>query len=174
MLIVSIVSLVAGVILLFEPSKSLATLAVIIGIFLLLDGIVELVRAIGGATESRGVAAILGVLGIIVGVILIRHPSHAVAAIGLVFGLWLIAAGVVRLVGVFIERRHPVLRAAIAAIEILLGIVIVAQPHIGYTTLAIIAGICLILNGGAYGFLAFAMRRAKSELEHSATVVEST
>ena len=40
MLVVGIASLVAGIILLFQPSKSLATLAVIIGIFILIDGIV--------------------------------------------------------------------------------------------------------------------------------------
>ena len=35
------------------------------------------------------------------------------------------------------------IRAEIAAIEIVLGIVIVSDPHIGYTALAVIVGICL-------------------------------
>jgi uncharacterized membrane protein HdeD (DUF308 family) len=166
MLVVGLASLAAGIILVFQPSKSLATLAVIVGIFFLLDGIVELLRSIVGGLENRGLAAIIGVLGVIVGIILIRHPTKAVAAIGLLIGLWLVAAGVIRLVVALAGGPHAVIRAAIAAVEIVLGIVIVADPHIGYSALAIIVGICLILNGGAYSVLAFAMRRAKQELEH--------
>lgn len=167
MLLVGLASLVAGIILVFQPSKSLATLAVVVGIFFLIDGIIELVRSFGSAVENRGLAAIIGVLGVIVGIILIRHPTHAVAAIGLLIGLWLVAAGVIRLVGAIVEGTHRVIRAMIAAIEIVLGIVIVSDPHIGYTALAVIVGICLILNGLCYVLLAFAMRRAKSELENA-------
>ena len=165
MLIVGLASLIAGIILVLKPSHSLATLAVVVGIFFLIDGIVELVRSFGSAVENRGLAAIIGVLGVVVGIILIRHPTKAVAAIGLLIGLWLVAAGVIRLVGAFVEGSHPLIRAAIAAVEIVLGIVIVSDPHIGYTALAVIVGICLILNGLCYSVLAFAMRRAKSELE---------
>ncbi len=168
MLIVGLASLAAGIILVARPSNSLATLAVVVGIFFLIDGIVELVRSLGGGLENRGLAAILGVLGVVVGIILIRHPTKVVAGIGLLIGLWLVAAGVIRLVVAFVAGPHPVIRAAIAAVEIILGIVIVADPHIGYTALAIIAGISLILNGLVYCVLSFAMRRAKHELEHPA------
>ena len=93
--LLGVLSLVAGVILVIKPSHSLATLAVVFGIFLLLDGIVELISSFR-REEGRALAAILGVLGVVVGIILIRHPTHAVNAIGLVIGIWLVAAGVVR------------------------------------------------------------------------------
>ena len=55
LLLVGALSVVAGVILLFKPSDSLATLAVIAGIFLLLDGILELVYpALPGAAGPPG------------------------------------------------------------------------------------------------------------------------
>ena len=114
--------------------------------------------------ENRALAAILGVLGVIVGIILIRHPTHVVSAIGLLIGIWLVAAGVIRLVAAIAVGGHRLVRFLIAAVEIVLGIVIVSEPHIGYTALAIIAGICLIINGVFYSVLAFAMRKAKSEL----------
>jgi len=165
LLVVGIASLAAGIILVFRPSNSLATLCVIAGIFVLIDGIVELIRSFGSSTENRGLAAIIGVLGVVVGIILIRHPTHVVAAIGLLIGLWLVAVGVIRLVGAIVTGPHRVLRTLIAVVEIVLGIVIVSDPHIGYTALAIIVGICLILSGFAYSVLAFAVRRAKTELE---------
>ena len=97
-LIVGAVSLAAGVILIAKPSNSLAVLAIVFGIFLLVDGIAELVMSFGSHTENRAMAAILGVLGIVVGIVLIRHPFHGVTAIGLLIGIWLVAAGVVRFV----------------------------------------------------------------------------
>ena len=54
LLLVGALSVIAGVIILFKPSDSLATLAVIAGIFLLLDGILELADAFFGSTAARG------------------------------------------------------------------------------------------------------------------------
>lgn len=59
MLLVGVLSIVAGVIILFKPSESIATLAVIAGIFLLLDGILELADAILRDTPNRGLVALL-------------------------------------------------------------------------------------------------------------------
>jgi uncharacterized membrane protein HdeD (DUF308 family) len=162
--LVGVLSLIAGVIIVLQPSNSLATLAVIFGIFLLIDGVVELIRSFERAVENRALAAILGVLGIIVGIALIRHPFHGVAAIGLLIGIWLVAAGVIRLVRAFAVESHRLLGIVIALVEIVVGIVIVSDPHIGYTALAIILGIWLILNGIGLIVLGFAVRGAKSEL----------
>lgn len=76
LLIVGVLSVVAGVIILFKPSESLPTLAVIAGIFLLLDGILELADSLFGGTRNRGLVALFGVLTAIVGVLLIRHPGR--------------------------------------------------------------------------------------------------
>jgi uncharacterized membrane protein HdeD (DUF308 family) len=161
--LLGLLSAVAGVLLVLKPSNSLATLAVIFGIFLLIDGIGELIWSFSRGNENRGLTAIVGVLGVIVGIALIRHPFHGVAAIGILIGIWLVAAGVIRLVRALFEGLHPLLRCAIAIVEIIVGIVIVSDPHIGYATLAILTGIWLIINGvGAIAF-GFAIRSAKAE-----------
>lgn len=156
-------SLIAGVILVIKPSHSLATLAVVFGIFVLLDGVVELLSSFRRDEGNRAIAAILGVLGVVVGIILIRHPTHAVNAIGLVIGLWLVAAGVVRLVRALVEGVNPLLRAAIAALEIVVGVVVVSDPHIGYATLAVVIGIWLILNAFAMVAAGLLLRAVKSQ-----------
>ena len=66
-LLIGVVSIVAGVIVIAKPSNSLSTLAVIFGIFILVDGIVELVAALSGETQNRGLLAVLGVLSVIAG-----------------------------------------------------------------------------------------------------------
>jgi len=161
LVLVGLASVIAGVILVAKPSNSLATLAVVFGIFLLVDGIAELIKSVGRGVQNRALRAIIGVLGVIVGIALIRHPLHGVAAIGIVIGIWLVAAGVVRLVLAISVGQHLLPGIGIALLEIIAGIVIVANPHIGYATLAILTGIWLILNGiGAVAF-GVAIRGAK-------------
>ena len=159
-LAIGVLSVIAGVVLVLKPSHSLSTLAVIFGIFLLLDGIAELIQSFGRAVEHRALAAILGVLGIVFGLLLIRHPSGAVTTIGLLIGIWLVAAGIVRLIRAVYVGAHLALSVVIALLEIVAGIVIVSNPHIGYSTLAIISGIWLILSGLGVVALGVAVHRA--------------
>lgn len=146
-LLIGLVSIVAGVIVIARPSSSLKTLAVIFGIFVLIDGIIALVSALISHTESRGLIAVLGVISVIAGVLLIRHPLGGVRAVALVIGIWLIAAGVIRLVAAFDTPDNRLWRFVVAVVLVAFGIAIVAQPHIGYTTLAVITGIGFILYG---------------------------
>jgi uncharacterized membrane protein HdeD (DUF308 family) len=62
----------------------------------LIDGIVAIVAPLGPDTENRGLVAILGVVRVVVGILLIRHPIAGVTAVALLLGIWLIAAAVVR------------------------------------------------------------------------------
>ena len=133
--VLGVLSIVAGGIVLARPDHSLRALAVIIGIFILIDGIVELYWAIVHRVQSTATAALLGILNVVVGVLLIRHPIAGVQAVALFIGIWLIAVGVVRAVVAFDAPGGALGRLLIAGVEILAGIVIVAAPDIGYATL---------------------------------------
>jgi uncharacterized membrane protein HdeD (DUF308 family) len=140
-------SVAAGVIVLVKPAISLITIAIVTGIFLLVDGIVEVSWSLFDAVENRGLVAVLGAVSAIAGVILIRHPIRSVVAIALLLGLWLIVAGVTRLVRAFGERRREVSSVLLAVLEVIAGIVIVSSPGIGVATLALLIGISLIVRG---------------------------
>src|SRR3954447_12611300 len=81
LLIVGLMCLAAGVIVIAQPDISIVTLAVIAGIFLLVDGIYDVIVAIAQPSEGRGMLALVGVLSAIVGIILIRHPIESVVAV---------------------------------------------------------------------------------------------
>lgn len=142
-----VLSVIVGAVVLAKPDDSLKTFAVIAGIFILLDGIVELATGAGRGTANRGLVVLLGVLNLIVGILLIRHPIGGVQAIALFLGIWLIAAGVVRFVITFGYQGKRLGRFVTAAIEALFGLVIVASPHIGFATLALLVGISFIAYG---------------------------
>ncbi len=145
--LLGLLGVIAGIVVLAVPSISLATLAVLTGIFFLIDGIVEVTSALVDAEENRALIAIFGVITAIAGVILIRHPTHALTAIALLVGLWLLVAGLLRLIRTFSQRGARGPSFALAALEMLAGIVIVSSPGIGITTLALLIGIAFIIRG---------------------------
>lgn len=163
LLLVGLLSVVAGVVILLKPGDSLPTLAVIAGIFLLVDGILELVSSFMRGTSNRGLVALFGVLTAVVGVLLIRHPIGGVAAIALLIGIWLIAAGVIRFVTAFDEYEHRGWHAFAGALELIAGIAIVANPSIGFATLAVLVGIAFILNGCGMATLGWGMHAVRRE-----------
>jgi len=161
--LVGLLSLVVGIVVLFKPGESLATLAVITGIFLLVDGILELLASLFHGTQNRGLVAILGVITAIVGVLLIRHPVQGVTLVALLLGIWLITIGVIRIVAAFESVAHRGMGIVVGLIELIAGIVIVANPNIGYGTLAILVGIAFIINGAGMLALGWAMHTVRSE-----------
>jgi len=168
LVLVGILSIAAGVIFLFKPGNSIATLAVIAGIFLLVDGILELISSFLRGTSNRGMVALFGVVTAIVGVLLIRHPVGGVTVVALLIGIWLIAAGVIRFATAFEEWSHRGWHAFAGILELIAGIVIVASPDIGYTTLAILVGIGFILNGIGIVALGWGMHAIRREASRPA------
>jgi uncharacterized membrane protein HdeD (DUF308 family) len=162
-----LLGIVAGIIVLAEPGISLATLAVVTGIFLLVDGLFEIPAAIFGQTPNRGLLALTGVLSVITGVILLRHPIAGVVAIALLLGIWLIAMGVVRLMQAFdaLERRGW--QIVLSLLEVVAGIIIVASPDIGVATLALLVGISFIVRGLVTCAVAWLLHGAKRGLDRS-------
>ncbi len=165
LVLVGVLSIAVGITVLFEPGNSLATLAVIVGIFILIDGILELAASLMHGTQNRGMVALIGALTAIVGVLLIRHPVQGVVFVALLIGIWLIVVGVIRFVAAFEMVEHRGWNMIAGLLELIAGIVIVSNPNIGYATLAVLVGIGFILNGigmSALGWSMHTLRRAAS------------
>jgi uncharacterized membrane protein HdeD (DUF308 family) len=165
--LVGVLSIAAGITILIKPGDSLATLAVIAGIFLLVDGILELAASLLNGTPSRGSLALLGVLTAIVGVLLIRHPIGGIAAVALLIGIWLIAVGVLRVIAAFDFDEDRGWNIFAGAVELLAGIVIVSDPNIGFATLALLVGIAFILNGMGMFALGWSLHTVRREVTTS-------
>lgn len=162
-LLIGVLSIGVGIAVLVKPGDSLATLAVISGIFLLVEGILELAASLVHGTQSRGMVAVLGVITAIVGVLLIRHPIQGVTAIALLIGIWLITVGVIRIVASFEVAGHRGWSLVAGVVELIAGIVIVSDPNIGFATLALLVGIAFIINGAAMLALGWTMHAVRLE-----------
>ena len=167
LVVIGLVGIAAGVVVLLKPEDSLSFLAVVAGIFILASGIFDVAISFSRRTPNRGMAAIVGVLSTVIGILLIRHPIGGVLFVALLIGIWLIAVGVVRFVEAFDSDRRT-WNIVVALIEIVAGIVIVATPPIGFATLALLTGIAFILNGVAIFALGWIMHTVRHEAEGTA------
>jgi len=146
-LLVGLVAIGVGIFFVVSPHETLTTFAVIAGIFLLVDGVIAIAASIFGHGEGRGLLAVIGVLSAIAGLVLIKHPFGTLGVFALIFGIWLVVAGVVRFVVAIGSPDGRGANIAIAVIDVIAGIVILAWPDLGLATLAVIIGIVLIIRG---------------------------
>ena len=145
-----LLTVAAGVILIAWPGPSLVTIAVIIGIFLLVDGVIDVILSIVGKGEGRGLVAVLGVLSIIAGLIMVKHPFSALAVLVIIVGIWFIVAGVVRFIAAFSDDQGRGTNIVVGILDVLAGIIVLAWPDLSLKTLAVLAGIVFVIRGVAF------------------------
>ena len=100
----------------------------------------------------------LGVLSVVVGLLLIRHPIHGVTAVALLLGLWLVAAGVVRLIGAFEDPEHRGRRIASALVLGVAGVDHRGQPAHRLRDARALAGLGFIAYGLSLLVLGWSLR----------------
>jgi len=130
-----------------SPHETLSTFTVIAGIFLLVDGVLAIFGSIFNDGEGRGAMAIIGVLSAIAGLVLIKKPFDTLVAFTLIFGVWFVVAGVMRFVVALWSPEDRGGNILTAILDVVAGIVILAWPDLGLSTLAVIIGIVLIVRG---------------------------
>jgi uncharacterized membrane protein HdeD (DUF308 family) len=199
LLLVAICTLAVGVLLLVAPHRTLSTLAVILGIYLLVVGAIWIGVGIG-VKEVRGAGLWRGVIALIAGAIVIRHPSDSITVLALAFGICLMIAGVFELVAAIESPdRSRETRASGAGrigdaseasvspigprfgrrgwrifeglVDLAVGVLIVSWPQFGIYTFAIVLGISLIVRGAIEAWLALAgIMLARRERHGSSTL----
>jgi uncharacterized membrane protein HdeD (DUF308 family) len=167
LLLGGVVSLVIGILLLVWPSRTLEVIAILLGIELLLIGAIQIGLAFGESPGSRTGAILRGAFAGIAGLIVIRHPGGSLTVIALAIGIYLVLAGVMKLVSAFESSVGRGWLLLGAVLDLAIGVVIVAWPQFGVTSLAVLMGIALILRGALESVSAFALRSVEKELPAS-------
>lgn len=159
---IGVLSLIAGVLAIAYPGITLLALAIITGVNVIFAGALALAEVFDddADTGSRVLAAIVGVLGIIAGVVLLRRPGETLLAIVLVLGVWLVVSGVVDLVRAFSTNEDRGVRVLAALVDLALGILILAWPGVSLATLAILVGIGFVIRGVVSIWVGWHLRHA--------------
>jgi uncharacterized membrane protein HdeD (DUF308 family) len=111
----------------------------------------------------------IGVLGAIAGLVLIKKPYGTLAVFVLILGVWFIVGGVVRFVLAIGEPDGRAGNIAVAILDLIAGIVILSWPAPSLATLAVIIGIVLIFRGALWIGAGWGLRGLGRELDRPRT-----
>ena len=158
-----VAAIIFGLLTFAWPGLTLVTLVLLYGAFSFLDGIFSIVAAVkGGTPMPRWWLALVGLLGIGVGVITLFWPQITGFVLLLFIAGWAIASGVLQIIGAIKLRKEMEgewLLIASGVLSVLFGIVVILFPGAGALSLALVIGAFAV----AYGVLliGFALRLKK-------------
>jgi uncharacterized membrane protein HdeD (DUF308 family) len=159
-LVEGIVVALFGLLLLVAPGASLYFMVQLLGLYLFIAGIFRIID-IFIDPSSWGLKLLAGVLCLIAGLAVLRHPlwSTAVAPAGLVIivGFLAIIQGAAGLIVAFQGGSWGM--GILSVLGILLGFILVINPLIGVAALPFILGIFMLIGGVGAVVQAFRMRR---------------
>ncbi|HMD56738.1 MAG TPA: DUF308 domain-containing protein [Solirubrobacteraceae bacterium] len=98
MILMGLVDVAAGVIAIAYPGITASVLVIVVGIWAIVGGFMELGAAWQLPGSGSGWLAVGGVLSVIAGILLMAWPGIGAVTLALVFGIYLLAYGVTLLV----------------------------------------------------------------------------
>lgn len=145
-LIQGLVGLVIGALLTFKPDRSLAFVAVLLGIYVIFWGLVQL-ASIFVISESRAAHALVGIAAIAVGGVVIAAPDRTVDLVVALVGVYAIVWGLFAALALFGERPDKWVRVLQGVIAVAAGAIVIAWPGPSASVVAVVFGIWLMLAG---------------------------
>jgi len=163
LLLRGIVSILFGVMAYTSPGITLAALVLFFAAWVFVDGIVEVVAAVGGRKEHENwwVLLIEGLLGIAFGVIAFQAPEITALVLLIYIAAWAVATGVMRII-LAVRLRKEIegewLLALSGLASILFGLWMMARPGAGALALLWFIAAWAIVVGAFLVILSFKVR----------------
>jgi uncharacterized membrane protein HdeD (DUF308 family) len=153
-----------GFVMLFNVAAGATAIAIIVGAFLIFDGIVGLITA-GQNGGSKALGSILGIVLIIGGIVVAAWPGVTFLVIAIVWGITIVVGGITRIVGSIALRGQGwgwVLAIGIA--ELIVGIAALVWPNVTAYVILLLIGIYAIVAGLLQIVLAFELKKVPERL----------
>ena len=159
-----VMTVLAGIVTIAWPGKTVLVVAVLFAVQILVGGIFNLVRAVADSGESGGyrvLLAVLGVFSIIVGVLCLQDIAQTTAVLVLLLGAYWIVHGVIEALVAIADSSTPNrgLQITAGVIGAVAGIVVLSYPIESISTLAVILGVWLLMYGIMMIVLGFRLRQ---------------
>jgi uncharacterized membrane protein HdeD (DUF308 family)/predicted flap endonuclease-1-like 5' DNA nuclease len=166
LLIEGFVAIIIGILLLMNPVKMSVLLVQILAIYWLIKGIVSLVSLFVDRS-AWGWKLFIGIVGIIGGYVLIKHPIGGTAVVAqtfvIVLGIQGIVIGIVELVQAFQGAGWGV--GILGALTTIIGIWLLGNAWASARVLPWVMGVLAIIGGIVAIVYAFRFKRAEQEAE---------
>ena len=164
--VLGVLSVILGLLAIAYPGATIVTISIFFAAWLFVSGIFYLISSFtrDGDTGSRVLGAILGVLSIIVGWALLRTPFQSVEVFIFVIGIFFLIQGVMTFIGAFARKAGRNWGIASGILGIIAGLIVLTYPISSAVTLALIAGIWLVILGIMQVIAGIQLRNAGSRI----------
>jgi uncharacterized membrane protein HdeD (DUF308 family) len=147
------------------PGKALVTLALVVAVWVFVDGIFSVASSI---SEKSWYLALSGAVGIALGWLMLTRPGSAALALFVMMAAWAIARGIAEIAFAVAMPRKTRGRASIAWVGIascIFGVILIAAPFAGAVALAIWIGAYALAYGAFEIIVAIQLFRAHRRIE---------
>ena len=156
-------AIVFGILAIAWPIETAVALAFLFGVWALVDGAGSFAQAFekNKPTSGRILLIVMGVAALIAAFFAIFSPAVAAVTLTWILGIWLIVRGAFEVFASFSASRDAPrwLLLVSAAVDVVLGVLFVANPGASAVAIAWVLGITAVVWGFAFVAIGFVVRR---------------
>jgi uncharacterized membrane protein HdeD (DUF308 family) len=171
-------AIVFGLVAIAWPLETAIALAIVFGFWALVDGVGSFAQAFekGTPTSARILLIVMGAAALIAAFFAIFSPAVAAVTLTWILGIWLIVRGAFEVFAAFSATRDAPrwLLLVTAGVDVILGILFVANPGSSALAIAWVLGLVAIVWGVAFLATGFIVRRGEHGAEAAPPVAGAT
>lgn len=161
-LLQGVAGILLGLMLITDPGATLVVVVTFLGFYWLFTGIMALVRVFVDRSVPWFWSLLIGIIGILAGLVVLRHPLFAAltvpAVIVIVLGIEALIMGVLDIIGGF--SGGGLGSFFLGVINLVIGLLLLASPLTAALAVPLVFGVLLLIQGVALIILAFRIRAA--------------
>lgn len=152
-LIMGTLLLIVAVIIFSYPVKNFYTLTWLIGLFILINGVIQLLfrraaRALAGS--GTGLIMVIGIIDIIFGLLVMFNVGASSTFFIFMFATWFIVSSIIGLLTISKQSRLKVLSIVVNILGLLLGMILLFNPMMGMILVSTMIAITFAILGVTY------------------------
>jgi uncharacterized membrane protein HdeD (DUF308 family) len=159
-LLQGIAGILLGLMLITAPGATLVALVTFLGFYWLITGVLSLVRVFVDRSIPWIWSLLSGVVGILAGLLVLRHPLLATVTVPtvlvIILGVQGLIMGVVEIIESF--KGGGVGSFILGALNIVIGLLLLSQPIAAALVAPLVFGVLLLVQGIAHIIWAFRVR----------------
>jgi uncharacterized membrane protein HdeD (DUF308 family) len=97
--VLGVLGVIAGLIVIRRPGETLLVLIIAVGIWLVLDGIVDIVRAFLRGEQHRVLLVLSGLIDVVLGIVILSWPKLGLGTLAVLIGIGFVVRGIMLMVG---------------------------------------------------------------------------
>ncbi|MDG3008825.1 hypothetical protein G4X40_01530 [Rhodococcus sp. D2-41] len=98
-------SILLGFLVLRQPLQTVVVIALLIGAWLVVRGVFDIVEGAAGRTASRAWSIVVGIVSIVAGAIVLLQPDLSLKTLVVIIGVWMIVYGILLALAPLVLKR---------------------------------------------------------------------